>query len=65
MLTLTMKVKACAVTDPTLISHGSVISLALRVGIRPRETYEVMILAEVDTIQLERSLEGADARNDH
>jgi hypothetical protein len=65
MLTLTMKVEASAVANPAFISHGSVIRLALRVGIRPRETYEMMVLAKVDTIQLERSTKSADAWNDH
>jgi hypothetical protein len=65
MLTLTMEVEAGAVADPAFISHGSVISLALRVGIRPRETNEMMILAEVDTIQLERSTKSTDTWNDH
>jgi len=61
MLALAMEVEAGAIADPSTVSHGSVVGLALRICVRPRKADKMMILAEVDTIKLQRSLERIDA----
>lgn len=50
VLTLAMEVKSRTITHPSLVGHSCVICLALAVNIWPRETNEMMLLAEVDTI---------------